>query len=152
MVISVTYAVGITIRTTKKCPHLRGVVLDIATGALVRTFEHKATAGESTDQLHEIAQDFESELAAQAVESVVIREAGYARQAKLTDAVKNRLRAEGLCVTLARAVTAKVEVFDVQAIARALDKTGEEVTADGEALAIGDFVEPATAAAAAATL
>jgi hypothetical protein len=149
-VTGVAHAVGITLRTTNKCPHLRGVIIDIATGTVVRTFEHKASKGDSKDQLHEIAQDFESELAAQTVEAVVIREAGYAKQAKLTDSVKNRYRAEGLCVAIARVVTTKVEVLDVQSIGRRVGKTGDDLTAAGEALAGGDFVEAATAAAAAA--
>jgi hypothetical protein len=144
-----SHAVGITLRTTNKCPHLRGVIIDVVTGEVVRTFEHRASNGDSKDQLHEIAQDFESELAAQTVGAVVIREAGYAKQAKLTESVKNRYRAEGLCVAMARVVTAKVEVLDIQAIGR---RIGDDIPAAGGALAGGDFVEAATAAAAAASL
>ena len=150
--ISVTYAVGIAIRTTAGCPHLRGAVVEIATGALVRTFQHRASAGESADQLHEIAQDLETELAAQTVSGLVVREVGFARAAGLTAPVKNRLRAEGLCVAVARNVTARVAVLDVQAIARALGKANDEADDVGKLLATGAFVEPATAAAAAATL
>jgi hypothetical protein len=151
-VISVTHAVGITIRTTAGCPHLRGAVVEIATGALVRTFQHKASGGESADQVHEIAQDLETELAAQTVSALVVREVGFARQAGLTAPVKNRLRAEGVCVAVARNVTAKVAVLEIQAIARALGKPNEEADDVGKSLIKGDFIEPATAAAAAAAL
>lgn len=146
------FAVGITLRTTNSCPHLRGVVIDCDTGAFVRSFEHKASKGDSKDQLHEVAQDFESQLAAQQVDAVVIREAGYSKQSKLSESVKNRYRAEGLCVAIARAVTAKVEVLDVVAIGRKIGKAGDDIGNAGKALADGDFVEAATAAAAAATL
>lgn len=152
MVIYVIHAVGITLRTTNTCPHLRGVVIDAGTGAFVRTFEYKATKGASTTQLHEIAQHFQSQLAVQSVAAVVIREAGYSKQAKLSESVKNRYRAEGLCIAIARVDIANVEILDVQAIGRKIGKTGEDINEAGQAVAAGDFIEAATAALAAATL
>lgn len=152
MVICVTHAVGITIRTTDGCPHMRGAVVEISSGSLVRTFQHKASGGESVDQLHEIAQDLETELAAQTVSAFVVREVGFNRAAGFTAAVKNRLRAEGVGVAVARNVTAKAAVFDIKAIARAVDKPTSKADEVGKELAEGEFVEPATAAVAATTL
>lgn len=147
-----TNVVGIAIRTTASCPHLRGTVVDGATGALVRTFEHKASSGDAADQIHQVAQDFATELAAQSVTAVLVREVGFARPAGMTAPVKNRLRAEGACVGVARTVTAKVEVLDAKAIAHMLGTTGAKVDAVGKALTSGDWVESATAAVAAAEL
>jgi hypothetical protein len=151
-VIFVTHAVGITIRTTDSCPHMRGAVIEISSGSLIRTFQHKASSGESADQLHEIAQALETQLAAQEVLAFVVREVGFNQSAGLSNPVKNRLRAEGVAVAIARKVTSRVAVLNVKAIARAVGKTSEDADEVGKALAKGQFVEPATAAAAAATL
>jgi len=152
MVTRVTYVVGITVRTTAACPHMRGAILDTTSGLLVRTFQHRANAGQDVDQLHEIAQDLESELAAQAVSALVIWEAGFNRAAGLTAPVKNRLRAEGVCVAVARDVIETVAVLDVNALAHALGRPSKTVVDAGEALTQGVFGEAATAALAAATL
>jgi hypothetical protein len=148
----VTHAVGLAIRTTTGCPHLRGAVVDIATGQLVSTFEHKASAGAGADQIHQLAQDLASELKALEPAAVLIREVAFARPAGLTAAVKNRVRAEGACVGIARAVTATVAVMDTKAIAHLLGVSGVSVDDAGKALTSDPWVESATAAVAAAKL
>jgi hypothetical protein len=146
----VAYAVGITIRTKTSRPHLRGVVVDTTSVAAMRTFEHLASPGESADQLHSLGQDLASELAAQDdIVAVIVREVGFAKAAGLTLAVKNRLRAEGICVAVARTVTSKVQVLDINAIAQLLGVSTADVPAHGASIATSEYVEPATAALAA---
>lgn len=145
-------AVGIAIRTTKSCPHLRGVAVDVDSGEVVVQFEHKASAGAVADQIHEIGQDLASELRALEPVAVLIREVGFARAAGMTAPVKNRIRAEGVCVAIARAVTENVAIMETKAIASLLGVKGADVDTAGEAVTSGDWVEAATAALAAAKL
>jgi len=146
------HAVGIAIRTTKGCPHLRATVVDVSTGQLVSTFEFQASEGEVADQVHQIAQDLASELTALDPIAVLIREVGFARKAGMTAAVKTRIRAEGACVGVARAVTSKVAVMETNGIAHLLGVSGSTVDNAGTALTSGKWVESATAAVAAARM
>lgn len=146
-----TYRVGLTVRTTNSRPHLRGVVLDDA-GGFLRTFEHQCNAGNPTDMLHSVGEAVASNLALNGLTGVTIREAGYARGSSGNSAAaKNRLRAEGVLLSAARARTENVRICDLNAIGHTLGKSGDEVTADAvallEAAGVSDkFVEAATAA------
>lgn len=145
------WTVGITVRTTTARPHLRGVALNEATDE-ARTFQHKSSTGTAVeDQLHALGQAFLTELTAQPVDAVWIREAGYARGSGLTAPTKTRLRAEGVCLAAARTVTQNVRIGDVNAATTALGntKTAAQLDADGAALTNADCAEAAGAALAA---
>lgn len=99
--------------------------------------------------LHALGQAFATDLAAQPVAFVLIREAGFARAAGLTASVRNRLRAEGVSLGVARAVTQKVAVLDVAGIGLLLGVAPDEADRAGLALAGGEFSDPGAAALAA---
>lgn len=143
--------VGLTVRTTAKRPHLRGVVLD-AQGALVRTFEHQCSAGQDHEMLHALGQALATELAAQPVRTVLIREGGFAPGTGLTTATKNRLRGEGVALGVARAVTKEVMVTDSKGIGRLLGLEPEDADAQGAALVPAAYSDASAAALAAQQL
>jgi hypothetical protein len=144
-------SIGMTVRTKSGRPHLRGVVVD-DTGAFVRSFEHQCSDGKDHEMLHGLGQALASELAGQPVRGVVIREVGYARGSGMTGAVKNRLRAEGVALGVARAVTERVAVTDSVGIGHLLGVTPEAADALGAAVVAGGFEQPAAAALAARRL
>lgn len=102
--------------------------------------------------LHALGQALASELAAQLVRGVLIREAGYAKGTGMTATVKNRLRAEGVALGVARAVTEQVAVSDSVGIGHLLGMTPTASDALGTAVAAGHFRDPAAAALAAGKL
>jgi hypothetical protein len=140
---------GITVRTTRKQPHLRGVVVDTA-GALVRHFEHLASRGMTAEeQLHALGQALASEVTAQTITGVVIREAGYAKGSGLTASVKNRLRAEGVALAVVRATIDKVAITDSNGIGHLIGVTAAEADRQGQELGSGEVGVVAAAALAA---
>lgn len=146
-----THAVGVTVRTTKGRPHLRGVVVDAA-GGFVRSFEHQCSAGDGHEMLYSLGQALATELAAQPVAAVLIREGGFARGTGFTAVVKNRLRGEGVALGVARAVTQKVAVADSSAIGHLLGVTADAADAQGAGLVGAALEDPAAAALAALAL
>lgn len=146
-----TNSVGITVRTTAARPHLRGVVVD-GDGAFVRTFEHRCSAGEGHEMLHALGQALAAELAGQDVRAVVIREGGFSPGTGLTTATKNRLRGEGVVLSVARSVTQTVAVADPRGIGRMLGVEAADADALGSTLAPGQYAEAAAAALAARQL
>lgn len=146
-----TNSVGVTVRTTATRPHLRGVVLDNH-GALVRTFEHQCSAGKDHEMLHALGQALTTELAAQAVRAVLIREGGFARGTGLTASTKNRFRGEGVALGVARTVTQAVAVTDSKGIGNLLGLEPDAADAQGAALVPAAYKDAAAAALAAREL
>jgi hypothetical protein len=141
----VTNVLGVTVRIAGGRPHLRGVVLDDS-GALVRTFEHKCSQDDEHEMLHALGQAFGTELAAQDVGAVLIRESGYSRGAGLTGPTKARLRGEGVALVVARRVTRVVVVADAKGIGQLMRVDAASADADGKALAGAIYAEAAAAA------
>lgn len=144
---------GVTVRTTKGRPHLRGVVLD--QGNVTRTFQHlPSTAENLAEQIHGLADALRTELTAlpSALAAVVVREADDGARGGLTAGRKARARAEGAVLDVARQRTTKVAVMNGPQVGRAC---GDNLAA-AEALAAerveSEWVEAASAALAADTL
>lgn len=144
-------AVGLTVRTTKSRPHLRGVVLG-REGLLLRSFEYLCNDDEDHEMVYEVGRALTTELAAQPVDAVVIREAGYAKGSGLRKSDKNRLRAEGYAVGVARTFTIKVRLIDSAGIGHLLGTTAVDADSRGTALIKDDYAKSATAALGALTL
>lgn len=144
--------VGLSVRTTKGCPHLRGVVIEVnRPGEVARTFEHKASASDaSEDQLHALGTALNTQLKAHDVVAVVIREAGYSRMsAKAHASMKKRLRAEGVALSQARRRTENVVVSDINALAKLCEMSSKDLEAAAESMCGGDWREAASSALAA---
>ena len=99
--------------------------------------------------LHGLGQALATELAVQTVGFVLIREAGFSRATGLTGTVKNRLRAEGVSLGVARAVTSKTAVQDIAGIGLLLGLAPGDADQAGSALAGDKFADPGAAALAA---
>lgn len=137
--------VGVTVRTTKGRPHLRGVIVS-SVGTLERTFEHQCSAGKDHEMLHALGQALATELAAQPVSAVLIREGGFAKATGLTAATKNRFRGEGVALGVARTVTRTVAVADSKGIAHLLNVEADAADAQGAALVAALYKDAAAAA------
>ena len=150
-----SHVVGLSIRTTKSCPHLRGVVIDVDNpDRTPRTFEHKASANDaSEDQLHSLGTALDTQLKVQDVAAVVIREAGFARVSpKNAAVVKNRLRGEGVALSQARRRTENVIVGDNNRLAKLCGLTPEDLDTEATAFAGATWYEAGSAALAALKL
>lgn len=123
-----------------------------ASGALVRTFEHQCSKGDDHEMLHALGQALATELAAQQVRALLIREAGYAKGSGMTTSTKNRLRGEGVALGVARAVTQLVSVTDSKGIGLLLDVAPDEAARRGKALTDDEYADTAAAALAAQNL
>lgn len=144
--------VGVSIRTTKGSPHLRGVVMPaVGLPSIIRQFEHQTSKNDPpAQQLYALGQALESELRAQDVSALVIREAGFAARASASQsAVKNRLRAEGICIAKAQEITNRVAISDANGLARMVKVTTSDLSEQSRTL-LDDAWEHATSAALAA--
>lgn len=150
--VGMTFVVGLSVRTTSGCAHLRGVLMESrGLDDVTRRFEHRASQGDPVEQqLHGIGQALATELRAQEIDAAAIREAGFSRNASLRQAVaKNRLRAEGIVLTQARSFTERVALADVQGLSHLLNLSPGDLDARSEAILPDPWADTVSAALAA---
>lgn len=149
------FVLGLRVATEGSRWTIRGVLIDLATGAVApATIDHFPNRSHDEPlQAHEAHDAIASALRGHEIGAVVLREADHHGRAGLTAGTKKRLRLEGACLSACRATGVPVSIMDGKAIGTAIGGSKNDAWAAANMLGVADeSVDAAAAALAAKTL